>query len=233
MSKTPQTKDASIQEIDILTLFKALIKKWYIIAAAAVGIALILAAYTLVTGESKYVSKASAYLLNKADMTTAITTGELSSSATIAGDFVEMVTSNDVLKETVKKLELNMSAAELKKNLTVTNASGTRIVNIQVSDKNAERAQKIVQAILETADEKAASISPTLHVQIMDNPTLPASLTRPGIRNSLVRGFMIGFVAACVYIVLKWLIKRPVLDERDAKIYFGSTVLGSIPADKF
>ena len=232
MSEEYRIEDSDVIEIDLISLCKELIRKWYVVAIVAVIAAVLMAAYTLISAGTKYVSTGSAYLLSKTDRSTAITSGELTASATLAGDFVQVLQGNDVMQATIEKLNLSMTPAALKSAVTVSNTSDTRVVTIKVSDKKAAQAQKIADTILEVADEKAASISSTLHVEIIDKPNLPRSATRPSIKSALVKGFIIGFMIACLYTVIAWLIKRPIWDERDAANYFKAPVLGSLPMGK-
>ena len=173
MDDNAYLSDNTEVEINILSFVKELLRKWYIIALAAIVCLLLLSVYTLAKADRRYTSTASAYLLSKTDRTTAITTAELSASATLAADFAQIVTSNDTMKGAIEKLGLTMSPAALKSAVKATNTSGNRVVSISVADSNAEQAQKIAQAILEVANEKAASISSTLYVEVVDQPSLP------------------------------------------------------------
>ena len=232
MIEAYHTDDMESIEINLFSLVKELIRKWYLAVIVALLTAVIFGVFSLVKAGTKYVSTGSAYLLSKTDHSTAITSSELTASATLAGDFVQVLQSNDVMRETIEILNLSVSPATLKSAVTVSNSSGTRVVTIKVSDKNAAQAQKIAETIFEVADKKATAISSTLHVEVIDKPSLPKSVTRPSIRGSLVKGFVIGLIIAFACMTIAWFVKRPVWDEEDAAYYLKAPVLGVIPAEK-
>lgn len=221
-----------VVEIDIWAMCKELFRKWYIIILAGIACGILLMLFTLIKSGTRYVSTGSAYLLSKTDRSTAITSAELSASAALAGDFAQVLRSNDVMKETIDTLGLKLTPAALKDKVTVTNDSGTRVVRLQVSDKNAQQAQKIAQTIFECANSKASNISSTLHVTIIDEPTLPRTVTRPSMKGALVKGVLLGVVLACAYFVIMWFIRQPMRDEREAANCLKTMNLGSIPAEK-
>ena len=219
-------------EINVLSLLKELVRKWYIIAGVAVCCAILMILYTFVRADRRYTSTASAYLLSKTDRSTAVTTAELTASATLAADFAQIVESTDAAKETISRLNLNIPASTLKSAVTASYASGNRVVTIKVKDTDAAQAQKIAETLLTVAEEKAASISKTLYVEVIDKPSLPASVSKPSLKSPFVKGFLLGFIAACAYIVIRWFIRKPIWDEADTVDYFKAPSLGSITADK-
>ncbi len=219
-------------EINVLSLIKELIRKWYIIAAVAVCCAILMIVYTFISADRRYTSTASAYLLSKTDRSTAITTAELSASATLAADFVQILGSTDTVQETINRLNLHIPASTLKSAVTVSNTSGNRVVTLKVKDKDAAQAQKIAETMLTVAGEKAASISQTLYIEVVDQPSLPTSIAKPGIKSAAIKGFLLGFVIACAYIVVRWFIRKPIWDEADMEDYFKAPSLGSITAEK-
>ncbi len=219
-------------EINVLSLIKELCRQWYIIAAAAVCCAVLMIIYTFISADRRYTSSASAYLLSKTDRSTAITTAELSASATLAADFVQILGSTDTMQETINRLNLQTSASTLKSAVTISNTSGNRVVTLKVKDKDAAQAQKIGETMLAVAGEKAVSISQTLYIEVVDKPSLPTSISIPGLKSPFVKGFLLGFVIACAYVLVRWFIRKPIWDEADTEDYFKAPSLGSIAAKK-
>lgn len=219
-------------EINVLSLLKELVRKWYIIAAAAICCAILMIIYTFISADRRYTSTASAYLLSKTDRSTAITTAELSASATLAADFVQILGSTDTLQETINRLELQVPVSTLRSAVAISNTSGNRVVAISVKDNDAAKAQKIGETMLAVAGEKAATISQTLYIEVVDKPSLPAATSKPGLKSPFVKGFLLGFIIACAYVVVRWFIRKPIWDEEDVKDYFKVSSLGSITADK-
>ena len=228
MSENVIPTESNEIEIDLLSLLRELIRKWYIIAAAMVCFTLLLIVYSLISADRRYTSSASAYLLSKTDRSTAITTAELNASATLAADFAQILENNDTLKETASRLDLPKSAGALKEAVSVSYTSGNRIVTLKVKDQEAAQAQKIAETLLAVAGEKASAISKTISVEVVDKPTLPASVSRPGLKSPLKRGVFIGFILACAYIVIQWFVRKPIWSETDMEDYFKAPSLGSV-----
>ncbi len=232
MNENSAAAESNEIEINILSLLKELFRKWYVIAGAAVCCAVLMIIYTFISADRRYTSSASAYLLSKTDRSTAITTAELNASATLAADFAQIVESTDAAKETIARLELNLPVSAFKNSVSASYTSGNRVVTLKVKDQDAARAQTIAETLLAVAEEKAAAISKTLHVEVVDKPSLPASVSKPNLKSPFVKGFLLGFIVACAYIVILWFVRKPIWDETDAEEYFKAPSLGCITVDK-
>jgi len=127
------------------------------VLAACVGAALV---FTFLQ-TPKYSSTSSALIA----VDTAASAGELSSGALYAerqvSSFVALADSALVLDPVIDELGLNVTPQTLRSRVSVSAPAGTSIVDVTVTDANAERAAKIANAITESLRNVTSDVVPT------------------------------------------------------------------------
>lgn len=152
----------------------------------------------------------------------------LQASAQLTSDYAQLMTSPTVLRETIQDLNLTMEEDALKKRITITNPTNTRILIITASDPDPERAQRIVNAISQNGSEY---ITQTLGVttpnisggEVADKPS------SPNVKKNTAVGLLIGVLLAIVWIVVSMLVNDTMTTEDDVEKYLNLTVLASVP----
>lgn len=81
-------------------------------------------------------------------------------------------------------------------------------------------------------ESKVAEVMVPTNVQIVDEPTFPEKPVAPRKALTLALAVLAGFLAGCVYIVVKELLNRTIKTEDDVKNYLDLPVLGVIPDEK-
>ncbi len=152
----------------------------------------------------------------------------LQASAQLTSDYAQLMTSPTVLRETIQDLNLTMEEDALKKRITITNPTNTRILIITASDPDPERAQRIVNAISQNGSEY---ITQTLGVttpnisggEVADKPS------SPNVKKNTAVGLLIGVLLAIVWIVVSMIVNDTMTTEDDVEKYLNLTVLASVP----
>lgn len=216
-------------EIDVLQLAAVLWEKIVWIAGTTVLFALIMLLITQFMITPMYKSTASLYVINRQGDGGSATSSDLSAATSLTYDFEEMVTTNLVLKPTIDKLDLDLSTRELKERISVQNPSNTRILKITVEDEDPNRAKRIADTLADISADAIVDVMEIEKVNSIDQGEVPKNPSSPSLFKNVVLGGMVGFVAACGVVVLKFLLDDTIKNDEDVEKYLGVSVLGSIP----
>lgn len=215
-----------VVEIDLAEVGRAIFHRiWLVILAGALAGAVAFAiSRFLIT--PVYTSTAQVIVLTDDSKSSSL--ANLQASAQLTSDYAQLMTSPTVLRETIQDLNLTMEEDALKKRITITNPTNTRILIITASDPDPERAQRIVNAISQNGSEY---ITQTLGVttpnisggEVADKPS------SPNVKKNTAVGLLIGVLLAIVWIVVSMLVNDTMTTEDDVEKYLNLTVLASVP----
>ena len=134
-----------------------------------------------------------------------------------------------MLNEVIDKLDLDMTYTELYDMVEVTSVDSTQIMQITVTDTDAERAGEIAQTISEIVPEvlvekvEAGSCKAVSDIEIDPNKVFPQTT------KYVVLAGLLGAVLVCGVLVLAHLLHDTVVDDEDVQKKLGLPVLGLIP----
>ncbi|WDN61314.1 YveK family protein [Streptococcus parasuis] len=218
-------------EIDVLSLFRTIWRKKFLILLTAILTTGLAFAYSAFLVTPQYDSTTRLYVVNQSsDNGAVITTQDLQAGSFLVKDYKEIILSQDVLKNVTTTLGLT---GGIKDKITVTIPADTRILSISVRDSDPNQAATIANTLRDEAAKKIIEVT-----KVSDVTTLEAALpaenpSTPQTKRNLVLGFIVGaFLATALVLVLEVLddrVKRP----QDIEESLGMTLLGVVPhADK-
>ena len=121
----------------------------------------------------------------------------------LTSTYTEIAKSELVLNQAIESLNLNTTAKDLSKNLTVTPVEGTTILTISVKNENAEQASRIANKIAEVFTKEITEIYKLDNVSLLDE----AKVNSAPVNNTLTRDLIIaGFLAVFGVAALAFLI---------------------------
>ena len=218
-------------EIDLLALFRVLLRKWWLIAICAVIGASVAIAVTILLITPQYQSKAMLYVLNKTTSVTSLSDIQIGSELT--KDFEVIAKSKSVIDgaiENIKKEEgKSFTREEIYGMLTVGNESGTRILVITATSENPQDACIVANAVAEeTAAEMGVIMKsdPPTNVERAEVSQKPIS---PNLIKNTAIGFLLGALLVCAVLVIRFLMNDNIKTEEDIEKYLGLTTLVAIP----
>ena len=150
-------------EIDLLELFHALLKKWWLILIGGMIGAIIMGAITQFMITPLYESSAMLYVLNK---TTSVTTmADIQIGSALSSDFEVIAKSKPVIDTAIKQLEEETGKKYTRKNITdaleVHNIDDTRLLKITITHEDSQIASDMANAVAEAASSQMAEIMKT------------------------------------------------------------------------
>lgn len=145
--------------------------------------------------------------------------------------YIEIVKSKPVLEETISNAGLNLTEDQLSKMISATTQQGTQIMDISITDKNAEETYKIANALTDSFISKSKTIFPTSGVQlsVMNKADVPKKPIKPKKALNIAIAFVLGlFVSVGLAFVIEYM-DNTIKSENDVNKYLELPVIGIIP----
>ena len=193
-------------EIDLLQLFRALLKKaWAILLATAIFAGLALA-WTQFFITPLYKARALMYVNNKAisigETKVGISSGDLVASQSLVDTYSIILKTRSTLEEIIEEENLDYTYEELVKMIEAAAVDSTEVFYIEVTSDDPAEAEQIANALARILPEKISSIVEGTSVRIVDSAVKPARKASPSRTKNTVLGGLIGFVLACGFVIV-------------------------------
>lgn len=225
--RTNNMDDNEEIQIDLLELFYKLKQKLWLIILIAVITGGIVGAYSRYIITPQYTSTAMIYVISKETMVTSLS--DLQMGTQLTKDYKIMVTCRPVLEEVVKSLGLNMSYKDLRKKISVTNPTDTRILSLAVQDSDPVRAKTIVNTIALTASDYIGDMMEMVSLKIIEDGETPSVKTSPDIKKNALMGAVAGMFFICSMLAVSLIMDDTIRTEEDVERYLGLSVLAAVP----
>ncbi|HIU76149.1 MAG TPA: protein-tyrosine kinase [Candidatus Pelethocola excrementipullorum] len=221
-------QDRDVIEINLLELARELWSKKgvIILAAAALGMAILLFSKLFITPQ--YESTTKFYVLAKQD-SSMVTSGDLQASTLLTKDYAELIKSRQVTESVISQLNLDMKHEDLLGKLTIATPADTRIVTISVKDEDPYRASEIANAVREAAAEQIQKAMNTEAVNMVEQANIPDNPVSPRATRNGAIGGVLGAFAAIAIILIIFLTNDTIKTSEDVERYLQLSTLGVIP----
>lgn len=223
-----------MRELDIRTIFHILLRKIkWIFAAAIIGAVLLGAGSQLLISDT-YQSKFQMYISNYTQMDSPVnvTTGALSASQSLAGEYMVILKNDLVLNEVSTRLArqgYTVSAADIRNALKMSSEDGTAMLNISVTTTNPNLSKAICDALADVAPEKLKEIMQMGNATVMA-PAKKGVKVGPRSMLNAALGAVVGLAIACTAVLVRYMTDNTVSGEREIHRRLNLTVLGEIPS---
>ena len=162
--------------------------------------------------------------------TNTITTADLSINSQLVSTYSELVKSKNILGQVIANLGINIDEEELRKNVEVTSVEDTELIEITVSNENAEYAARIANEIANVFEQRIAKeIYNVNNVHIVDEATVPEAPSNVNHLKDVVIFAFIGVVVAVMYVLIANMLDTTVKTQEDIEKSIKIPVLASIP----
>lgn len=222
-------KDYEI-EIDLRTLLLYLVKRAKIIAAGVLLCTLAVLGISAFVLPPEYEVSTRIYVLNRASENM-VSYADYQISNQIIEDYKVLITGQNVTKEVIERLHLDISMKKLEKMIQVTAPENTRVLQITVMDTDPARAVNIANTVREVACDQLQTIMAVESVNLVYEAELPQEPVGPNIMTATVIAAALSFVAMVAILSIVHVLDDTIRTEEDVEMYLGVSVLGVIPAD--
>ena len=161
---------------------------------------------------------------------TGMTTSQVTLNQQLVSTYSELVKSESVLTQVRDNLQIEKSIEELREDITVSTKDDTEIIQIAVVDENADTARRIANEVANVFIEQIAKGYYAMdNVYIVDEPKTADTPYNINHLKDLVIFGAIGFVIACVYVLIANMLDTTVKSKEDIEKKLGLIVLTTIP----
>lgn len=218
-------------DIDLGKIFFMMKKRVIYIILATMVCAIVSGCITEFFINPKYTTSCSMLASNKAN-TSSITTqnpNDLTASQQLVKTYIFVLTSDSVLEEVIKTLDLNMSAGQLRGMISCTQHEETQGFRVYVTSNDPVLSANICNAIAEVAPEHIVDKIKTGTISIIDYAKVPSQPSSPNLKKNIVIGAAIGFLVSFIGFFGYELFDTTITSEKDIEREFDIPLLGSIP----
>lgn len=216
------------EEIDLVDLFYYLKKKIWLIVAAIVLCAAAGFSVSNFLMTPQYEASTRMYVLNRSSEGSVSYT-DLQISNQFAKDYKVLITGQNVTKEVIGILGVDMTPEQLEKKIAVTAPDDTRVLQITVTDTDPQRAADIANCVREVASVQLQEIMDVDAAKVIYEADVPEEPSGPSVRKFTILGAALGFLAAVGILSAVHLLDDTIRTEEDVERYLGLGVLGVIP----
>lgn len=219
------------EEINLIKIFEMIMKLWWIVLIFAVIGSLVAFSISTFLMTPQYTSSAKLYVDGtQRVLGTGMDTQTLNTSRSLVATYIEILCGETFLKSIAEKSGYDdLTATSIKNGITMNAANETEIIEIKYKDISPERAQEILQLILNNAQSEITRVISGCRVETIDNATLPVTTSYPDVQQNTFLGMLIGIVLGIAIIFIRELLDTRVKDDDDLKTRYSIPVLGVIP----
>ncbi len=230
-NKQQQIKNTSQDDeytIDLVEVFYLLLDNiWKIILCTLLG-ATIAFSYTKLFVKPTYLATSKIYVVS-ASNSSVIDLSDLQIGSQLTSDYKELILARPVLQDVIKNLDLGYDYKQLEKMIEITNTSGTRILAINVTTTDAQLSADIANELAKQATAHLPEIMETEAPNLVESAVVPSKKAAPSYSKNTLIGALIGMVAVCGVLIVKFVANDTVVTSEDVEKYFGTMPLGAIP----
>ena len=158
-----------------------------------------------------------------------MTYNDLTMSQKLVNTYSEIIKSRSISEAVIKQLNLDLTAEELSKKITVSKVNDTEIIRIKVSDTNPETATLLTNTIADVFKKEIKNIMEIDNVSTIDTAQVPECHVKPNkIMNMAIAGVFGMMVSVGLAFILEFL-DRTLKIPTDVERQLGLPLIGAIP----
>lgn len=153
--------------------------------------------------------------------------------------YAQLFTSEELANRVATRLNLDTSPTTLQDEVTASVVPGTVLLDVDVSDRSAERARRIADAIgvefprfVEELETPEGASSSQVSVTITDRPNLASKPSVPDTKRNIAIGLLVGLVVGIALALLRARMDRSIKNPERAAELSGAPVIGTVIRDE-
>ena len=224
LDRTPNSDVREMEEIDLLELFRAILKyiKLIIVLCIVFGAGGFFGTKFLIT------PRTSIYLTPQINDTGSLDYNSQMANSKLVTNVVNLMTQNNIMSEVAKDVGLE-NASSVKKCISVTNESNTEIITVTATTTDPKLSKDIANDTVDTFINTMQKNLNVRNIEIVDKAKLSYVPSGPNIKKNTLLATMVGFVLGCGYAVLKFLLDNRLRTKEEAEKYLGIPVFAELP----
>src|SRR5690625_3628586 len=217
------------EEISLVELFDILKKHIRVIILTTVLTAVIAAIYTFFLVTPKYQSSTEMLVSHSSDSTTQnMTQQDINTSIQLINTYSDIIRNDVTLDPVIEDLGLDMTAKELREDITVQTENDSQVFSIQVQSENPYQATEIANTVADYFQEEIYEIMNVDNVTVISSAALNNNPVSPNNLLNIVIGVLLGGMIGIGIVFVRELVDSTVKTEEQAEQITGWHNLGEI-----
>lgn len=228
LDRMPSNDLNEMEEIDLLELFRAVLKYIKLIIALCVvfGLGGFLVTKFLIT--PTYTASTSIYLTPQISESGSLDYNSQMANSKLVTNAVNLLTQNNIMSEVAKDVGME-NAASVKKCITVTNEANTEIITITATTTDPKLSKNIANGTVSTFTKTMQKNLNVRNIEVVDKAKLSYVPSGPNIKKNTMLATLVGGVIGVGYAVLRFLFDNRLRTKEEAEKYLGIPVFCEIP----
>ena len=224
-----------MEEIDLKEIFTMFWSKrfqilYILLVAIMLGII-----YTLNFVKPVYTSTTTLVLATSENSETSnsITTTDIILNSKLVSTYSELVKSNNILRQVIANLGLDIEEESLRKNINVSAVTDTELIKIDVTTEEPEDAALIANEIANVFTEKVTEIYNISNIHVMDTAKVSTTPSNVNHAKDIMIFTLTGIIVAIAYVILANMLDATIKSPAEVEKLFDVPVLASMPLHSF
>lgn len=228
LDRTASSDVREMEEIDLLELFRAVLKyiRLIIVLCIVFGAGGFLGTKFLIA--PTYTASTSIYLTPQINDTGSLDYNSQMANSLLVTNVVNLLTQNNVMSEVAKDVGLE-NADAVKKFVNVTNKQDTQIVTVTATTGDPKLSKDIANGTVTTFINTMQKNLNVRNIEIVDKAKLSYVPSGPNIKKNTMMATLVGGVIGVGYAVLKFLLDNRLRTKEEAEKYLGIPVFAEFP----
>jgi len=228
MTMTPVQESDEAVTIDLVDLFYRLLANWKLIVCLALVFAVGSGVYTMYFVTPMYRATSIIYVLSPESI---VNMSSIQLGSALASDYIKVFDMWEVHEEVISNLDLDHSYSYMRKHLSVTNSSGTRMLDITFSSPSPAEAASVANEYAKVASNYIKETMSTDKPNIMSVALEPSNPVSPNRVRNVALGFVLGGLLAMAIVVFRFLMDDKIKTAEDIRQYAGLATLAVVPIE--
>ncbi|MEE0079829.1 MAG: Wzz/FepE/Etk N-terminal domain-containing protein [Holdemanella sp.] len=228
LNRTPNSDVREMEEIDLLELFRAILKyiKLIIVLCIVFGAGGFFGTKFLIT--PTYTARTSIYLTPQISESGSLDYNSQMANSKLVTNVVNLMTQNNIMSEVAKDVGLENSSS-VKKCISVTNESNTEIITVTATTTDPKLSKDIANDTVNTFINTMQKNLNVRNIEIVDKAKLSYIPSGPNIKKNTMMASLVGGLIGVGYAVLKFLLDNRLRTKEEAEKYLGIPVFAEFP----
>ena len=224
-----RTYNVGETEIDLVELFFRMLASWKLIAGLCLVGALAAFGITRYMMTPQYKATSTIYVLSRKD--SAINMSDLQIGTALTQDYIKVFSMWEVHEEVISNLDLPYSYSHMKKHLSVTNTSNTRMLDIAYTSPDPKEAADVANEYAKVASAFIAETMSTDKPNIVSVALQPSNPVSPSMTKNVAIGFLLGAVISAGIVFIQMMMDDKIKTAEDIRQATGLVNLAIVPKE--
>ena len=218
------------ERLDLMELVYRLLGSWKLLVSLMLTFAVAFEIYTSFFVTPLYSATSTIYVLSRRD--SVISMSDLQIGTALTSDYIKVFKMWEVHEEVISNLNLPYSYKQMQQMLTITNDTGTRMLDITVTSPSPQEAMEIANEYAKVASQYIAETMSTDKPNIMSVALMPTNPVSPNKTRNVMLGALIGFALGAGFVAFRLITDDTYKTTEDIRKYTGLATLAVVPIDE-